>query len=323
MPERPFESYLNLEAVPARFGPTAVTIGNFDGVHRGHQAILRRTLDRARADDWKAVAVLFDPHPLRIVAPERAPKLLSTPDERIERIGELGLDAAVVLRFTRELMRLSPEQFVREVLVERLGVRHVVVGGNFRFGHRHEGDVDTLERLGQTFGFGLDAVDGVRFRGKVVSSSAVRQALEAGRSAEARRLLGRAPSVRGRVVAGRGIGSKQTVPTLNLAPDSDIEPASGVYVTRTRELSGDRCWRSVTNVGVRPTFGGGDKIIETHLLDPLEGVSPERVEVAFFSRLRSEMKFETAEALRRQILVDAGRAQKFFAKLAVFERRTV
>ena len=321
MSERSFETCLSLDAVPLGFGPSAVTIGNFDGVHRGHQAILNRTLAHARASQCEAVAVLFDPHPLQVVAPKRAPKLLSTPAERIERIRALGLDAAVVLRFTPELMQLSPEQFVQQVLVDRLGVRHVVVGRNFRFGHRHAGDIDTLKNLGRTLGFSLEAVDGVRANGRVVSSSAVRLAAEAGAVGEARRLLGRAFSLRGQVVAGRGIGSKQTVPTLNLSPDAELEPASGVYVTRTRDVSNGRCWRSVTNVGVRPTFGGGETTIETHLLDPLEGGSPERIEVAFYSRLRSEMKFETAEVLRRQILVDATRAQQFFARLARVERQ--
>ena len=180
MSERSFETCLSLDAVPLGFGPSAVTIGNFDGVHRGHQAILNRTLAHARASQCEAVAVLFDPHPLQVVAPKRAPKLLSTPAERIERIRALGLDAAVVLRFTPELMQLSPEQFVQQVLVDRLGVRHVVVGRNFRFGHRHAGDIDTLKNLGRTLGFSLEAVDGVRANGRVVSSSAVRLAAEAG-----------------------------------------------------------------------------------------------------------------------------------------------
>lgn len=321
MPERSFETCLSLEAVPSDFGPSAVAIGNFDGVHLGHQAILSKTLEEARRSDWKSVAVLFDPHPLQVVAPERAPKLLSTPTERIERIRALGLDAAVVLRFTPELMQLSPEQFVRQVLVDRLGVRHIVVGRNFRFGHRHAGDIDTLENLGRALGFSLEAVDGVCADSRVVSSSAVRLAAEAGAVGEARRLLGRAFSLRGQVVKGRGIGSKQTVPTLNLSPDAEIEPASGVYVTRTRDAPGGRCWRSVTNVGVRPTFGGGETTIETYLLDALVGVSPERIEVAFYSRLRPEMKFETAEALKRQILADAARANRFFARLARVERQ--
>jgi len=321
MPERSFETWLSLEAVPSDFGPSAVAIGNFDGVHLGHQAILSKTLDESRRSGWKSVAVLFDPHPLQVVAPERAPKLLSTPAERIERIRALGLDAAVVLRFTPELMQLSPEQFVQQVLVDRLGVRHIVVGRNFRFGHRHAGDIDTLENLGRALGFNLEAVDGVCAHSRVVSSSAVRLAAEAGAVGEARRLLGRAFSIRGQVVKGRGIGSKQTVPTLNLSPDAEIEPASGVYVTRTRDASDGRCWRSVTNVGVRPTFGGGETTIETYLLDPLVGVSPERIEVAFYSRLRPEMKFETAEALKRQILADAARADRFFARLTRVERQ--
>ncbi len=310
-----FEVYRGLEAVPPGFGPSAATIGNFDGVHLGHRKILERCVRRARESDAKAVAVIFDPHPLTVVAPERAPLLMSTPAERLERFAELGLDAAVVLPFTPQLRELSPEAFVREVLAAKLGVRWVVVGENFRFGRRHAGDVGTLEKLGREYGFQAEAVDGVRLGGRWVSSSAIRSAVADGRMAEARRLLGASFRLRGRVVAGRGIGSRQTVPTLNLGPESELLPANGVYVTRTRALGDDRCWRSITNVGVRPTFGASELTVETHLLDRLDGDRPTRIEVRFLRRLRSERKFETPDALRRRILADVARAEKFFRLL--------
>ena len=314
------EVYRSLEAVPSGFGPSAVTIGNFDGVHVGHQAILTRCVARAGEGGLTPTAILFDPHPLRLIAPERAPALMTTPAERIERFSAMGIRAALLLPFTDALRVLTPEEFARRVLVEKLGARNVVVGGNFRFGARHAGDIGTLVELGRRLGFQAEAVSEIRLNGRVVSSSAIRSAVAEGRLGDARRLLGAPFRLRGQVVSGRGIGSKQTVPTLNLDPESELIPADGVYVTRTRALDDGRCWRSVTNVGVRPTFGQSERVAETHLLDPLEGPSPERIEISFHRRLRAEKKFETPEELRRQILIDAARAQRFFRLLEAVER---
>ena len=309
------EVYEGLGAVPNAFGPSVATIGNFDGVHLGHREILSRCVDDAQSASATSVAVIFDPHPLRVVAPERAPLLMTTPQERSERFEEIGLDAVLILPFDDALRNLSPEEFVERVLVRRLSAQQVVVGRNFRFGRRHAGDVETLRELGARYGFETDAVDEERNGGRVISSSAVREAVASGDLSAARRLLGATFRLRGGVIAGRGIGSKQTVPTLNLRPDTELLPADGVYVSRTRSLDGPGCWRSVTNVGVRPTFGDSERVVETHLLDSLDGPAPERIEIRFKRRLRPEKKFDRPEELRAQILEDIGQAERYFRLL--------
>ena len=306
-------AYRSLTDAAAAFGPCALTIGNFDGVHLGHRLILETTVRRARAAGWKAAALTFDPHPTRIVAPQRSPELMTTIEQRLERFAEIGLDEALVMPFTPEVAALSPEEFARDVLAESLKARTVVVGSNFRFGHRHAGDVRLLEELGERYGFACEAVAPVHLGGDVVSSSRVRTALKQGRLREARRLLGRPFSLRGAVVAGRGIGGRHTVPTLNLGCESELTPADGVYVSETRALAAGRWWRSITNVGVRPTFGGGERTVETHLLEPLdEERAPERIEICFLRRLREERTFASAEELKRQILADISAANRFF-----------
>jgi riboflavin kinase/FMN adenylyltransferase len=220
----------------------------------------------------------------------------------------------VVLPFTPELAAYSPERFVREIAMERLGARAVLVGDNFRFGHEHAGDTRLLEELGRRYGFLVEAVPAVRMRGRVVSSSEVRRLIEEGNVSLAARLLARPYALAGAVVAGRGIGSKQTVPTLNLAAAAEVMPARGVYITRTTDTDTGRRWNSVTNVGVRPTFGGGAVTVETFLLEALEDEGPQAIRVEFLKRLREERRFDDAAALKRQILRDVERARAYFRR---------
>ena len=303
------------------FGPCALTIGNFDGVHAGHRRILRRVAAVARRHGWKPAALTFDPHPAIVVAPERAPRLLTTPLERCALMGEEGIEQVLILPFTRELSRLSPEEFARGILRERLDARVVLVGENFRFGYRHAGDTGLLEQLGRRLGFSTEALPAVSLRGRVVSSSTIRRLIEAGSVSAAARLLERPYRLEGEVVAGRGVGGRQTVPTLNLAPGDHLLPAAGVYVTRTLEVTEDRSWPSVTNVGHRPTFGGGDLSVETHLLEPPGGAALRTIRVEFLRRLREERRFPNPAALREQILRDAERARTYFRRLARWSRR--
>jgi riboflavin kinase/FMN adenylyltransferase len=307
--------YRSLEEIPADFGPSAVTIGNFDGVHLGHREVLRRVKAMADARGWKASALTFDPHPTAVVAPERTPKLMTTPECRAALMAAAGLEQLVILPFDLGVARWTPEEFVRRLLVDRLHVRAVLVGANFRFGCRQAGDTATLEALGRELNFAVEIAPDVACRGKMVSSSAIRSLLQAGRLGLANRFLGRAYSLDGAVVSGRGVGSKQTVPTLNLAPDAELIPARGVYVTRTHDMESARSWTSVTNIGYRPTFGESDQLsIETFLLDPLTGESPSRIRVEFLARLRSERQFESPEALKAQILRDVRAAQSYFRR---------
>ena len=209
------------------FGPSALTIGNFDGVHAGHREILRRVVELARQRGWKPSVLAFDPHPARIVAPERAPRLLTTPEERALLMREEGIEQVLILPFTRELAGFTPERFVREIVVERLEARAVLVGDSFRFGHEHAGDTRLLAELGRRHGFLVEAVPAIRLRGRAVSSSEVRRLIQEGNVALAARLLARPYALAGEVVAGQGIGSKQTVPTLNLAPAADVRRRLG------------------------------------------------------------------------------------------------
>jgi riboflavin kinase/FMN adenylyltransferase len=307
--------YRSLAEVPADFGPCALTIGNFDGVHFGHRRILRQLTALAAARRWNSAVLTFDPHPTRIVAPDRTPTLLTSPAHRAELMREEGIQEVLILPFTAELARLSPEDFVQQLLVDRLGARAVLVGDNFRFGYRQSGNVRLLAELGARLGFETDVVPAVTWRGRMVSSSGIRSLLAAGRVSLAARLLQHPYALDGAVVGGRGVGSQQTVPTLNLAPDAGLVPASGVYVTRALDLETERQWNAITNIGYRPTFGESDRLsIETFLLDPFTGETPNRIRLEFLWRVRDERKFESPAALKEQILRDVRVARNYFRR---------
>ena len=318
----PLKIFRSLQEIPPDFGPSAITIGNFDGMHTGHRRILRRVREIAGERNWKPSVLTFDPHPTKIVAPDRAPRLMTLPHERCELMHAEGIQQVLILPFNANVARLTPEEFVEQVLVRKLGARAVVVGENFRFGHKKAGDTRLLEILGNRFGFIIEVVPAVSFRGARVSSSAVRQMIEAGAVAHAARFLMRPYALEGEVVSGHGVGAKQTVPTLNLATQTELLPKRGVYVTRTTDLDRRRSWESVTNVGYRPTFGGDPQIsVETFLLQPLAGETPGRIRVEFLWHLRDERKFENPETLRTQILKDVARAQAYFRRLQKWTRQ--
>lgn len=306
--------YRSLEAVGPEAGPSAVSIGNFDGVHIAHQQLFRRLVQLGRTLHLKPTVLTFNPHPVRVLAPERAPRLLSTPAQRYGFMEDLGIEQVVELPFTQALSHLSAEAFVYEVLAQRLQARAVLVGENFRFGHRQAGDVNVLRAMGSEVGMEVEIVPGVELRRRLVSSTAVRQLLAAGNVSFACRMLGRPYKLEGEVVRGHGIGSKQTVPTLNLGTAAEVLPAHGVYITLTEDLRDGRRWPSITNIGVRPTFGGDAVSIETFLLAPLEGMTPEGLRIHFLRRVREERKFDSPEALKAQILRDVARAQTYFRR---------
>jgi riboflavin kinase/FMN adenylyltransferase len=308
--------FRSLDEARGRFGPCAVTIGNFDGTHIGHQELFREVALLANVHRWVAAVLTFDPHPAKIVAPERAPKRLSTHEERVETMRACGVGRVLILPFDAALAAVAPDAFVREILTGALGTKAVVVGDNFRFGHKHAGNIHLLADLGRELGFATHIEPAIRFRGKVVSSTEVRNAITSGRVGFAGRLLGRPYSLSGRVVSGHGIGSKQTVPTLNLAAENEVLPMAGVYVTRTRDLDNERRWNSITNIGTRPTFDGDALTIETFLLTPFDGVAPQRIAVEILRRVREERKFESPEALKAQIFRDVARANAYHRRVA-------
>lgn len=304
------------------YGPSErgsiLAIGNFDGIHLGHQAILKQAVELAARSGAVATALTFEPSPLRVLRPESAPKRISTPEQRLEWFRAVDVESAVVLPFTVELSKLTPQEFVERILLKEMQVRAVLVGENFRFGHKQAGDTDLLQQLGTAHGFEVIAISPVSAHGEVVSSTVIRREIAAGDVTQAGRLLGRPYVLTGEIVSGTGTGRKFTFPTLNLKPDQELLPAPGVYITRTLLVGETRSRRSVTNVGVRPTFDGTTLTVETHLLDFHEDISPRRIELRFWKRLRSERKFSGPEELRAQIARDIRSANRFFTLLRKF-----
>jgi riboflavin kinase/FMN adenylyltransferase len=289
---------------------SAVSVGNFDGVHLAHQQLLKRVIETARASNALAAVITFEPHPARILRPERAPSLLTSTAHKTGLIEKLGIDLLLILPFTEKLARISPEDFVRTILVDGLHAVSVHVGPNFRFGYRQAGNTQVLDELGRQHGFRVEILPMLEVRGERVSSSHVRQLLVEGRVRIAARLLGRPYSTGGPVVQGMGVGSKQTVPTLNLAPIEELIPREGVYITRTR--LGEKVHESVTNVGHKPTFGDHRLTVESHLLDFAGEIDDAEMEVEYLYRLRDEKKFPDAVALKTQIQKDVRRALRYF-----------
>lgn len=292
--------------------PAAVTIGNFDGVHRGHQKILQSVIERARAGGWMSAVLTFDPHPVRVLRGDNGPYMLTTLEQRLQEFEAIGIDATLVLRFDEALARHTPEEFARKFLCATLRARCVMVGENFRFGHKQAGDVKHLAEYGREMGFEVALVEPVMQGGAVVSSTAIRLALREGRVAEARAMLGRPYELDGRVVSGTGTGRKFVVPTLNLETPQEMLPKMGVYATEVT-LAG-ASYQAVTNVGMRPTFDGKRLAIESHLLEFSDTVKEGAMKVRFLERIRDEKKFSGPEELKVQILRDAEAARQYFAK---------
>jgi len=300
-----------LDDVPAGFGATIVSVGNFDGVHRAHAHVLREVVQRARASGATSVAVTFEPHPARILHPESGLKLLTPTPQKLRLLADTGIDVVLVLPFGRDLSLMTPRQFAERILKKRLHAREVHEGFNFRFGHKAAGNTELLAALGPEMGFDVKVYPEMTLRGERVSSSHIRKLLSEGRVSRARHLLGRAFCVLGAPGRGRGYGSKYTVPTINLARYEELVPKDGVYITRTRIA--DELFDSVTNVGNRPTFGVELFAIETHLLNfrPLELTPETELEICFLDRLRDEVKFPSVDALREQIARDVKKARRY------------
>ena len=307
--------FRHLEEVPANYGPAVVSVGNFDGVHIAHQAVVRHMAERAHAIHGQAVVVTFEPHPLRILRPDSAPKLLTPLEVKLHLLEQTRVDAVLVLPFTRDLSLMSAHDFARQVLVDALHAREVHEGYNFHFGHKAQGNVETLATFGREMGFDVYTYSELLLRGHHVSSSEIRRLLAAGRVDRARALLGRPFSIVSNPGRGRGYGTRYAVPTVNLARYDELVPANGVYITWMR-INGE-CFDAVTNVGVRPTFGPDSFAIESHLLNfhEIELLAQTELELIFLKRLREERKFASADALKEQIGRDVQRAQRLFRML--------
>ena len=304
--------FRSLDSLPAWPGRTVLAIGNFDGVHRGHQAILSNIQRRAAETGAASVAVTFDPHPVRVLRPAQAPKLITPLPQKLALLAATGIEATVVIPFTPEFSHLSPLEFAQKVLLGDLKAAEVHEGDNFRFGHNASAGRAELAQLGRDLGFKVVAQPSLYVRGIPVSSSYVRRFITEGAMATARALLGRPFSICSSPMRDRGVGSRLTVPTINIAPYDELLPASGVYITRMK--IGSDYFNAVTNAGHRPTFGENAFAIESHLLNyrEMDLASETQLELCFLSRLREERRFESPAALKEQILKDAARARRYF-----------
>jgi len=305
--------YRSLTELPSDLGPTVATIGNFDGVHCGHRWVIAEVIARAHARNLRSLAITFDPHPVRVLHPEIALKLITPLQQRLDLLASTGLDAAIVLPFTHDLSLLSARQFVSGILRDTLQVVEVHEGDNFRFGHDAEAGADTLEQLGRELNFAVSIYPPRSLRGMPISSSRIRSLIAEGNLSAARALLGRSFSVHSKPASGRGYGTKYAVPTINLAGYPELLPANGVYATLLR--IGNEVFEGVSNIGNRPTFGADSFAVETHLLNfhPIALTEQTLLELTFLHRLRGEKKWPTPEALREQITRDVKKAQRLFA----------
>lgn len=310
---RDMQIFRSLSEVPATFGPTVATIGNFDGVHRGHQMVIREVIARAQDLNASSLAITFHPHPARILHPESRRPLITPLDQKLALLAETGLNAALVLPFTDELSHTTAREFAETTLKERLKVVELHEGDNFRFGYRAEAGVESLDALGHELGFRVVIDSPQILRGAPISSTRIRQLVAAGDVSGARTLMGKPFTIVSRPAAGRGYGTRYTVPTINLAQYDELIPAIGVYITAL--TVGGECFQAVTNVGNRPTFGEDSFTIESHILNfhPIDLSDQTPIHLAFLKRLRDEIRWPSPEALREQIGRDVRRAQRYFS----------
>jgi len=301
----------SLTGLPTSLSYPVMTIGVFDGVHRGHRFILEQLVKQAKLNQGTSILLTFTPHPQKVIAPDRAPRLLQTRQQKEAILSSTGIDVMLRLPFNRRLSLYTPREFA-ETILRNHGIREIHVGENFHFGHRRSGDIQTLASLGKEFEFQVRQIEPVRFRGHRVSSSRIRKQLEAGRVAVASRLLARPYQIGGVVVRGAGKGVELGFPTANLDVENELVPPAGVYVTQAHVNGHENL--SVTNIGYRPTMEeetSSGPVVETHLLDFDGDLYGKSLELDFFLRLRPEKKFEGLEALKNQIARDAAAARRY------------
>jgi riboflavin kinase / FMN adenylyltransferase len=308
--------YNQLAEIPVDFGPSIATIGNFDGVHRGHQWVIAEVVARARSLGLPSVAITFDPHPARVIRPESSQPLITPLHRKLALLAATGIDAVLILPFTDELSRTSARTFATDVLQRALHVKELHEGENFRFGYQAEAGIDSLESLGSELGFSVRVYAPQTIRSQAISSSTIRQLIASGDVSHVRALLGRPFAIHSTPASGRGYGTRYTVPTINLARYNELLPANGVYITSLTVGEGDSAetFDAVTNVGNRPTFGADSFTVESHLLNfhpiALEEHTP--LTLTFLRRLRAETRWPNPEALREQIGRDVAKARRYF-----------
>jgi riboflavin kinase/FMN adenylyltransferase len=308
--------FRQLAEIPADYGPSIATIGNFDGVHRGHQWVIAEVVVRARSLGQRSIAITFDPHPARVIRPESTQPLITPLDEKLELLSATGIDATLILPFTKEFSQMTARTFATDVLQQTLHVTELHEGENFRFGYQAQAGIENLEALGRELGFSVRVYAPQNLRGEAISSSRIRQLIADGNLSHVRALLGRSFAVHSTPASGRGYGTRYTVPTINLAPYPELLPANGVYITTLTVGTGSssETFDAVTNVGNRPTFGADSFAVESYLLNfhPLDLHESTPLTLTFLHRLRAEMRWPNPEALKEQIGRDVAKAKRYF-----------
>ncbi len=298
-----------LEGIKKTWPNLVLTIGNFDGVHIGHQRIMERVIEAAGAIGGSSMAMSFDPHPVKVLSPEKAPNLMTPPKEKARIMGYLGIERLLLINFNREFAGIEPDEFIKRVLVEKLHPAWIVVGHNYAFGRAKKGTTDLLRKRGKKYGFKLTVVRNVRMKGQVVSSSRIRGLLEKGRVHDAALLLGRAYMIEGTVEKGAGRGSRLLgYPTANIMSPHELIPKEGVYAVKTKLLG--QWYDGVMNIGTNPTFNGGRLSPEVYIMDFKGDILGADLAVYFIRRIRDEKKFSSAEALKAAIKADVVEAKR-------------
>lgn len=292
---------------------TAASLGNFDGVHRGHQAILKRVVENSRDLDLPSVVMTFDPVPKKVLSPETAPPLIQTLEQRLEIFERLDIDNTIIVVFDMEFARKSPEEFVRQYLIELLHVQAFIVGGNFAFGHRKQGNITLLKQMGTQYGFTVECVDAVQDGGARISSTLIRGEIQAGQIEQALIHLGHPFSLRGVIIKGEQLGGKIGIPTANLQVRNELLPGRGVYACRA--IFEKQVFPAAVNVGYRPTVGGKNLTVEAHLIGFSGELYEKEMELQFFHRIREEKQFAGIDALRNQILSDINAARLYLENM--------
>jgi len=303
--------FLGIESVQRKLKNPAITIGNFDGVHKGHQALFQRVKQLAEELNGESAVVTFDPHPLEVLFPEKAPSFITSHRRKLDLIANCGIDATIVIPFDHKFSEMSAREFVEVLLVEKIGVRAIVVGHDYRFGHGREGDIAFLKQLGAQYGFKVETVTGVRVDDTVVSSTTIRQLIVSGNIKLANKLLGRSFEVSGTVIPGRKRGVNLGFPTANIRMPALTSPRTGVYAVEA-EVDG-KTYGGAANLGYNPTFGDTDLSLEAHLFDFSQDIYGKPITIRFIDRLRDELRFSGPDELAAQIGKDVAAAKKILA----------
>jgi len=304
----------NLNEIKKPFTKPVLTIGNFDGVHKGHLALFDKVKERAKAIDGRSVVMTFEPHPLKIMRPANGPQLITHTGQKLELIEKAGIDVIVCVSFDRDFAAIPARDFVSNILVKRIGIKEIVVGYDYTFGHNREGDINLLREIGNDFGFVVHLVGPVEIDHTLVSSTSIRRLVQEGRLAEAKVLLGRDFEVQGTVVKGQNRGGRFLgFPTANLNPHGELLPKRGVYAVKL--LIDDAVYNGVTNVGYNPTFGDTGLTVETHILDYTGDLLGKTIKVHFVKRLRDEKTFKSLQELSDQIARDIAQAKEVFREV--------